>query len=180
MLETIFKLDRQLLLLINHFPHNFITNNFFLFFSIAGYYGIIWFGLLIILFLYDGLDNRKEMLALIIAVVFEIILVELVLKNYFMRVRPDFSFDSYSFPSGHATIAFAAAYIFSKQRKQLFWFFYLLAFFTAISRVYLGRHYPSDILAGAATGIFIGFLTYDIFLKKLKFKNKKKNNEKFK
>lgn len=173
MLETIFELDRQLLLLINLFPHNFITNNFFLFFSIAGYYGIIWFALLALLFLYDGLDNRKEVIALIIAVVLEIIIVELLLKNFFMRVRPDLSFDSYSFPSGHATIAFAAAYIFSKQRRYFAWFFYVLAILTAISRIYLGRHYPSDVLAGAATGIFIGFLTYDIFLKKLNFKNKK-------
>ena len=172
MLEIIFTLDRQLLLLINHFPHNLFINNFFLFFSVTGYFGIFWFVLTLVLFMFDGLDNRKEMLALLFAVLINFILVELILKNIFIRVRPENAFtkeviqimsgsNDYSFPSGHATIAFAAAYILSRQRKKLSWLFYLLAFFVAISRVYLGKHYPSDVLAGAILGLLIGFFCYE-------------------
>src|SRR3989344_4368562 len=126
MLEIFIFLDRQLLYLINHLPHNFINNNFFLFFSVAGYYGLIWFVLLILLFFYDGLDNRREIAALTIYVLFNVILVEIIMKNIFLRLRPETALETeilqilartntYSFPSGHATIAFAAAFILSIQ-----------------------------------------------------------------
>ncbi len=74
------------------------------------------------------------------------------------------SFDS-SFPSGHTTNAFAGAVAVGlKWRKALPW---LLALATAIgfSRVYMGVHFPLDVVAGASIGILIGLLAASIDLK---------------
>ena len=59
-----------------------------------------------------------------------------------------------SFPSGHTTLAFAAATTVTLQYKR--WYIvmpaYLWAGVAAYSRLYAGEHYPSDVLAGAITG----------------------------
>jgi len=63
-----------------------------------------------------------------------------------------------SFPSGHATAAFTSAYVFSSQYPRLTIPLYVLATSIAISRIYLGKHYPSDVIAGAAIGTAAGFV----------------------
>jgi undecaprenyl-diphosphatase len=59
-----------------------------------------------------------------------------------------------SFPSGHAGTAFAIATVLAHQYPRLKIPLYLGASLVCLSRIYLGRHYPSDILAGAAIGTF--------------------------
>ena len=178
MIDLLITIDRRTLFFVNHLPHTAVSDAFFLFFSVAGYYGLIWFLLAVLLFLFYGLNNNREIKALILTVLFEIIIVEFALKNLVLRIRPESVFSQqlirllaeskdYSFPSGHATIAFAGAYILTRQRPKLKVFFYLLATLVALSRVYLGKHYPSDVFAGAITGLIIGFLTFRIS-KKLK------------
>jgi undecaprenyl-diphosphatase len=86
-----------------------------------------------------------------------------VLKLAFHRHRPDPFFNaklpsSYSFPSGHAMLSFclclSAAALFSAGRKSrlvraTIWIFWVsLSLAIGYSRIYLGVHYPSDVLAG--------------------------------
>jgi undecaprenyl-diphosphatase len=63
-----------------------------------------------------------------------------------------------SFPSGHATTAFAAAAALAWLRPSLRVWAFGLAALVAVSRVYLGMHYAGDVLAGAALGTAIGAL----------------------
>lgn len=68
----------------------------------------------------------------------------------------------FSFPSGHATIAFMTAVILSHYFKRGRTIFYLLAVAVCVSRVYVGVHYVSDVAAGAIIGSAIGFVLVKI------------------
>jgi undecaprenyl-diphosphatase len=61
----------------------------------------------------------------------------------------------YSFPSGHAATSFAAATMLTFAFPSLGPFFFLLAAAVAYSRVYVGVHYPLDVIAGAALGVLV-------------------------
>ncbi len=96
---------------------------------------------------------------------------EYLIKNFIARERPCRAIEgirlivscprSFSMPSGHATSSFAvAAPLYYLTRDYLHWAWriipLLLASFIAFSRIYLGVHYPSDVLAGALLGAVIG------------------------
>jgi undecaprenyl-diphosphatase len=60
-----------------------------------------------------------------------------------------------SFPSGHATVSFACATILTFYAPRAAPGFFLLAAAIAWSRVYVGVHYPLDVLGGAVLGVAI-------------------------
>ncbi len=60
-----------------------------------------------------------------------------------------------SFPSGHATVAFACATVLALGRPRLALWLFALAALIAFSRVYVGVHYPFDVLAGAVLGVAV-------------------------
>ena len=98
--------------------------------------------------------------------------VEFTLKHLVGRPRPDaamatagllgpsFAADIDSFPSGHATSVFAVAAVFATYYPRLRWPLYGLAAAIALGRVYLERHYLSDIIAGAALGLTVAVRLY--------------------
>jgi len=87
-------------------------------------------------------------------------------KNVIGRARPklyaeqgDFSFhflsfnaDWASFPSGHATTAMALGLALALLFPRFRWVFLTLGFWIAVSRLFVGAHYPSDVLGGAVLG----------------------------
>lgn len=147
------------------------------FVSTLGNAGIIWIALTVVLLI--SKKHRKTGILMALALVFDVILCNGILKNAVARTRP---FDvntgisllvkkptDYSFPSGHTAASFAAvtALFFAKEK---YWYPALvLAVLIAFSRLYLYVHYPTDILGGILVGILCGVIAYLITRKKLKF-----------
>ncbi len=67
--------------------------------------------------------------------------------------------DAFSFPSGHTAVAFAAAVALAGAGSGLGLVVALLAGGIAVSRVYLGAHYPLDVAAGALLGAACGWIS---------------------
>jgi undecaprenyl-diphosphatase len=88
---------------------------------------------------------------------------EFLLKSCFRRPRPFLRLGNevlvgraparHSFPSGHTVSAFAAAWMVSKEHPRRRIAYYSLACLVGFCRIYLGVHYPSDVAAGALSGV---------------------------
>lgn len=95
------------------------------------------------------------------------------LKKLFTRPRPYLVlpgavtgsklFRDYSFPSGHTTAAFSLAVSYMVVFQYLCVPLFSCALLVGISRIYLGQHYPSDVLAGSALGTISALLTSVVF-----------------
>lgn len=104
-----------------------------------------------------------------------------VCKPLFQRLRPCYNTDlqglihlpkgmaggQYGFVSSHAANTFAiAAFLTAALRKKYKWMgiaLYLWAFISSYSRIYIGYHYPGDILCGAVLGILVGLTLWKAF-----------------
>jgi len=96
-----------------------------------------------------------------------------ILKYLPKRERPTQSLDdklaseiglrSYSFPSGHAATSTYAFIILTKFYPEYWYWFLLLAILVIFSRLYLLKHYLSDVIAGILLGIIVAFATLYIF-----------------
>jgi len=105
--------------------------------------------------------RRKFILPLWISMILTGLII-IILKLLIARPRPSgfalMSFSSFSFPSGHSALAFSSLPIIFKTFKKFKWFWFVLAVLIAFSRIYVGVHYLSDVIAGALIGYLIGVL----------------------
>jgi len=75
-----------------------------------------------------------------------------------IKLKGAVSHGSFSFPSNHASNMFAIATFFSYNYRRLLIPLFSAAVLIAYSRIYLGAHYPADVVAGAVWGMLVGFL----------------------
>ena len=142
---------------------------------LAGYFQYTLVGLLLIyLVLGEGQQektkNRLMVFSALAAALTARFVVATSLHYCFMRLRPFvdgivnqlIAYDGArsSFPSGHASFFFALAAVVYLYNKKLGVWFLASAALISLARVYVGVHYPSDVLAGAIIGILVGWLVY--------------------
>lgn len=159
--DKIVHFDSIVISFIQGFESPTLTAIMKLFTYIGSMVYIVPLSLLILLFLYIVLKHRSELI-LFVAVMLGSNVLFLLLKLYFHRVRPDLhrliEVSGYSFPSGHATNACTLYGILTfllwrhirtrLGRAILIILSFMMISAIGLSRIYLGVHYPSDILAG--------------------------------
>ncbi|MBQ4340285.1 MAG: phosphatase PAP2 family protein [Firmicutes bacterium] len=116
--------------------------------------------------------TRKIGIAAGIALIFSLLITNMTLKPLVERIRPyDINTavellirppSDYSFPSGHTSASFAAASAIFFMDKKIGIPALILAAVIGLTRLYLYVHFPTDVLGGAAVGIFAGYIAVKI------------------
>ena len=168
MIEFLYSIDLVIFYFFNHTISVGFLDKFFSIITNVNNWYITYAILLGISFFKGGRKGRLAVLGVILLIIVTDQTGYRLLKEYFARPRPCNALidvliplgctGSYSFPSNHALNNFAAAIFFYKLFPKLKWVLFISAALISISRVYLGLHYPSDIIGGAAIGLAFGYI----------------------
>ncbi len=167
MTEFLYSIDLSIFYFFNHtLSAGFLDKFFSILTSVNNWY-IAYVILLGISFFKGGRKGKLAVAGIILLIIVSDQLGYRVLKEFFQRPRPcDVLTDvvtplgctgTFSFPSNHALNNFTAAFFFYLLFPKLKWVLFITAALVSISRVYLGLHYPSDIIGGAIIGSALGY-----------------------
>ena len=137
-----------------------------------------WFLLYIFLFFFFflklGKNGRVATIVVILAVTLADQTTSSILKPLFERLRPCHELEGvrllvgcggkYGFPSSHAANFFATATVFSVFFPKYKILYLVLAFLVAYSRIYVGVHYPSDVVVGSLVGALGAFILCKLYV----------------
>lgn len=197
MLESVYHFDWNVFQLVEQYCWNPVLDIILKIITTLGEGGVIFILMAGVFFLFGFFKKNEQYkkigITVIISLLFMLIVNDVVLKGLIARPRP-FNFDwsqypwagvfnypeiisrpkSWSFPSGHSSSAFAAAFAVCFYNRKWGIPTFIFAAVMAFSRVYVHVHYCSDILAGAVVGIIYGIagviiskLVYDIINEKI-------------
>ncbi len=181
-LQTIKNLDTELLLFINSHHSDFFDQFMYLFSD-----KFVWIAFYVAVIITVFIRNKKNAIWLILLLVACIVLADQisssVIKDLVQRLRPSQEADLapflhivnkytgglYGFVSSHAANTFGFALLSSLifQNKLYSWSVFIWAGINSYSRIYLGVHYPSDILGGIIVGLSVASILM-LLIKKYK------------
>ena len=175
MINSIVEIDKNLMVFLNKTSSNpifdilmpIITNQKFL--TIIGVILILYLGF------YSGKRGKITLIVLIFAAGISDAVCAQIIKPWVGRIRPSHEFIEYinllvskggkwSFPSNHAANSFAFAtvlsYFYDKNKTMIF----SIASVIAFSRVYVGVHYPLDIIFGSLLGYTVSWIILSVWV----------------
>jgi len=172
------QLDQKLFLLINSMNSPFWDQ---VMFAISG--KIIWVPLYLTILIWLGINYKKKFPLILLFIIIAATLADQVsvqlFKNVFHRLRPchEPSLEGlvhlvngkcgglYGFVSSHATNSFNVALLSLLFIRKRWYTISILTWASVIgySRIYLGVHYPGDVICGALLGAFIGWGVYKLY-----------------
>lgn len=176
-------MEADFLIFLQEFIRNDILDPIMIAFTHTGDYGILFIAAAIILVLVPKTRRLGHIVA--VSLILESVVINVFIKNAVARIRPYDAIEElerligeqsdFSFPSGHtgAAFAFAGGMLFAlifvvkgltdtKKYKMITLFVLLYSVLLAFSRMYVGVHYPTDILGGMLIGLVTGFLSCHI------------------
>lgn len=172
-MNAFFQLDGNILLWIQEnlrcAPLNFFFSNI----THLGDKGWFWIAVTVVLLLFK--KTRKMGLCCAVSMLMGLLVTNICLKNWVARIRPYEVVEglkilipaehSFSFPSGHTTNSFAAGWVIYKMAPKKYGLpTLILAIIISFSRLFVGVHYPTDVLGGVVIGC--GLATLAMFIVK--------------
>ena len=177
-METLVEFDVSLFLYLNNLGSSFFDP---LWLVITNKFASIPLYLVLIYLLYKNIGLHKTILSLVVVALMITATDQLsyAVKHSVMRLRPcgDPSLEglgrfvadcgSFGYFSGHATSSFALAIFLGSILKPFYKYIFsaliLWAIIVSYSRIYVGVHFPGDVLTGILVGSLLGFLFYELY-----------------
>jgi len=167
-MDFLYSIDLAVFYFFNHTISTGFLDKFFSIITDVNKWYIAYVILVGIAFFKGGRRGKIAVIGLILLIVVTDQTGYRILKELFERVRPCNVLTDvitpvgcaggFSFPSNHAVNNFAAAVFLLRLFPNYKWIFLAVAILVSISRIYLGVHYPSDVLGGALIGAAFGYL----------------------
>lgn len=187
MSEIILNIDKSILIWIQENLRSDVLTPILKAITTLGNAGLIW--ILVSVIMLIPKKTRKAGIISLMALMCSYLVNNVFLKNVVARMRPFDRFKEiiplvarptdYSFPSGHTACAFASSVTFiGNLPKRYGVAFMVFAVIMALSRLYVGVHYPTDVIVGLISGAVMGMVAqwlYDMAEKKFSAKALEKN-----
>jgi undecaprenyl-diphosphatase len=175
-MEQLIELDKKLLVYLNSF-HTPWLDPVMLFITRTE----AWLPLYLFLLYLVIREYKKDSWVILLGIALTILLADQItsgiMKPYFARFRPSreptlqglvhlvdgYTGGKYGFASSHAANTFGTAtffFLLFRNSKKWIWVLFVWAAFMTYSRIYLGVHYPGDILVGGIIGVLSGWAGY--------------------
>lgn len=193
MIDQLLEIDREIFILLNGFHSSALDQTMYVFTNTW-----TWTPLYALFTFWIWRKYSNDSWIILIGIGLTILLADQItsslMKPYFLRLRPthepllmnmvhtvnEYKGGKYGFASSHAADTFGSAlflFLALRDTHRYMWLIFLWSGFVSYTRIYLGVHYPGDILAGALVGGLCGLVCYILSQKTLSWwKNKQALN----